>query len=273
MTLAQRTQKALARSCICVGLDPDVERLPSSIDRTPAGILRFLESIVDSTHDLVSAYKPNFAFYESLGGEGWRVLRDTIRFIRDKSPTAVVIADAKRGDIGNTASHYARAVFDELDADAVTVNPYMGSDSVLPFLSRPDKGAFILALTSNPGSSDFQKKIVEGKPLFETVIESAVSWNRHGNVGLVVGATHPEEMRQARQWAGSMPFLIPGIGAQGGDLESAVRENRKGSTILAWINVSRSVLYAGNGSDYAEKAREAVLNLRTQIDALPSGRT
>jgi orotidine-5'-phosphate decarboxylase len=267
MTFAQRTQNALTRSCICVGLDPDVERLPSSIDQTPSGILRFLESVVDATHDLVSAFKPNFAFYESLGVEGWRVLRDTIRFIRDKSPTAVIIADAKRGDIGNTAQHYARAVFDELDADAVTVHPYMGGDSVLPFTSRPDKGAFILALTSNPGSSDFQKKIVEGKPLFETVIDSAVSWNHHGNIGLVVGATHPDEMRRARKRAGDMPFLIPGVGAQGGDLESAIRENHKGSAILAWINVSRSVLYAGSGSDFAEKSREAVFNLRAQIDA------
>lgn len=268
MTFAQRTQNALTQSCICVGLDPDYDWLPHDIDKSPAGISTFLHEIVDSTCDVVSAFKPNFAFYESLGLEGWRVLRDVIRLIRRKNPTAVIIADAKRGDIGNTAQHYARAVFDELDADAVTVHPYMGGDSIEPFIARPDRGAFILALTSNSGASDFQKLTVKRHALYEMVIEKAAGWNRHRNVGLVVGSTHPGDMKRARSLAGDMPFLIPGIGAQGGDLATAIRENRNGRMINAWINVSRSVLYASRGTNYATAARDAVLTLRNQIDAV-----
>lgn len=268
MTFAQRTQDALAKSCICVGLDPDVDWLPHDIEKSPAGISTFLHEVIEATCDAVSAYKPNFAFYESMGLEGWRVLHDVVRFIRSKSPAAVIIADAKRGDIGNTAQHYARAVFDQLGADAVTVHPYMGGDSIEPFIARPDRGAFILALTSNSGSSDFQKLTVKRHALYEAVIEKAAGWNRHRNVGLVVGSTHPGDMKRARSLAADMPFLIPGIGAQGGDLATAVRENRNGATINAWINVSRSVLYASRGPNYASAARDAVLALRAQIDAV-----
>lgn len=270
MTFDQRTQEALRISPICVGLDPDYSKLPALIEKTPEGITTFLRHIVESTGDIVSAYKPNFAFYESLGPEGWPVLRDVIRFIQARKEGHVVIADAKRGDIGNTAEHYAKAVFDQLNADAITLHPYMGGDSIGPFLTRPEKGAFILALTSNAGSADFQRQITGKELLYETVIKTAAGWNRHRNIGVVVGSTHPDEMRRAREAAGDMPFLIPGVGAQGGDLKTAVEVNRRGDMINAWINVSRSVLYASGGKDYAEKAREAVLSLRNEISSITS---
>ncbi len=268
MTFGERADAALRSSCICIGLDPDVGRLPEGIEPTPEGILTFNRQIVDATADLASAYKPNCAFYESLGVEGWRVLKSTIQHIRLNHPSAIVIADAKRGDIGNTAEHYARAVFDELDADAITVHPYMGGDSVAPFCKRVEKGAFVLALTSNPGSGDFQRLRSEGRPLYVHVIECVRKWNVHQNIGLVIGATHPEDMAVARQAAGDLPFLVPGIGAQGGDLRAAVSANRVRGQMRAWINVSRGVLYASSGRDYPEAARKEVERLISECRCL-----
>ncbi len=262
-----RVTAALNRSPICVGLDPDPNRLPAAF-RGPNAVLDFNKAIVDATIDLAGAYKPNFAFYEALGVAGWTCLTATMDHIHAKAETVLTIADAKRGDIGNTAKMYAKAILTQMDFDAVTVNPWMGFDSVSPFLEDPNKGAFLLCLTSNPGSSDFQFHGSPKEPLFLHVAHQAARWNRHGNCGLVVGATKPEHMAVIRDAVPSMPFLVPGIGAQGGDLESAVRINTGDHGIRAFINVSRSVLYASNGPDFAEAARRSVSDLRRAIDQI-----
>lgn len=262
-----RLTAALKRSPICVGLDTDPSLLPAGF-RGPNAVLDFNKAIVDATIDLAGAYKPNFAFYEALGAAGWTCLTATVDYIHTKSKAVLTIADAKRGDIGNTAKMYADAILTQMDFDAVTVNPWMGSDGVAPFLENPNKGAFLLCLTSNPGSLDFQFHGSQNEPLFLRVARQASRWNQHENCGLVVGATKPGHMAVIRDAVPSMPFLVPGIGAQGGDLESAVRINTGDHGIQAFINVSRSVLYASNGPDFAEAARRAVSDLKQAIDQI-----
>ena len=262
MTFFQKLASAARKnnSLLCVGLDPDPELMPDRL-----AILEFNRAIIDATRDLVCAYKLNFAFYEVAGTEGFEILKSTVDYIPDDIPT---IADAKRGDIGNTARAYARSIFTNLNFDAATVNPYLGFDSVEPFIQYRDRGVFILCRTSNPGAADFQSLRLAGKPgsLFEVVAEKASQWNSHGNIGLVVGATYPQELKLIREGYPDMPLLIPGIGAQGGDLELAVRygADTRGEKII--INSSRQVIYASRGKDFAPAARRAATELRDQIN-------
>lgn len=251
-------------SLLCVGLDTDRSRLPEGLG---GDVLAFNRAIVAATSDLVCAYKPNIAFYEALGEDGWRVLKQTIRAVPEGIP---VILDAKRGDIGNTARMYASAFFEELGVDAVTVNPYMGFDAVEPFLMYGDRCAFVLCLTSNPGATDLQHLSVEGTPLYRVVAEKAVEWSWRGSCGLVIGATRAEALRELREIAPDLPFLIPGIGAQGGDLEQTVRYGTDAQGELAIINASRAVLYASNERDFTEAARGVALELRTMANRFRS---
>jgi orotidine-5'-phosphate decarboxylase len=250
-------------SLLCVGLDPDPTLMPPDI-----GFFEFNKAIIDATADLVCAYKPNLAFYEAEGLKGWEALKKTIDYIpRGMS----VIADAKRGDIGNTAGSYARAIFEELGVGGVTVNPYLGFDSLEPFLDYKDNGIFILCRTSNQGSSDFQSLEVslnsQKMPLYQAVARRANGWNKNGNIGLVIGATQPIELRTLRQMYPQMPFLIPGVGAQGGDLKLAVEygKDMRGAGII--INSSRQILYASRGKDFAQAARAATSKLRDEINS------
>ena len=246
-------------SIICLGLDLDVKRMPAEYAKSPKSLYDFAYRIVEATKDLVCAYKPNLAFYENHGADGLSVLRMIVERIPEEIP---VILDAKRGDIGNTAAHYAQSLFDRLNADWVTLNPYMGYDSLRPFIERKEKGVFILCLTSNPGSKDFQMLEFEGKPLYRVVAEKVAYWNKDNNCGLVVGATVPEQLKEIRELAGDMPLLIPGVGAQGGSLEKAAVYGTANFTKPALINVSRSVLYASRDDHFDERAREELLKLR-----------
>jgi orotidine-5'-phosphate decarboxylase len=258
-----------SRSLVCVGLDVDPGRLPAPLRDKPDAVFRFSKALIEATSDLVLAYKPNLAFYESLGVEGWDLLRRVIRLI----PEGVIkIGDGKRGDIGSTAEKYAEALFD-LGFDAVTVNPYLGWDTVKPFVEDETKGCFVLCLTSNPSSRDFQFLESGGKPLFLHVAGKAAQWNRNGNCGLVVGATHPGDLASIRLAAPDLPFLIPGVGAQGGDLEASVREGTDHAGEMAVINSSRGILYASAGADFAEAARHETGKLRDAINAARSAKT
>jgi orotidine-5'-phosphate decarboxylase len=245
------------QSWLCIGLDPDPELMPQ------IGILEFNKSIIHSTSDLVCAYKPNLAFYEALGTEGLAILEKTIRYVPSDIP---VIGDAKRGDIGNTARAYARALFAVLGFDAATVNPYLGFDSLEPFINYQDKGVFILCRTSNRGAADFQNLAAGGTPLYEVVARKAKEWNVHGNIGLVVGATYPEELERVRSICPDMLLLIPGVGAQGGDLASAVGYGVDAHGEKAIINVSRQILYASKEKDFAQAARSVAEKIRQQIN-------
>lgn len=249
-------------SFLCVGLDPDPARLPER------DVAAFNRAIVEATADLVCVYKPNLAFYEALGPRGMEVLHQTVEAIPRDIP---VIGDAKRGDIGSTAQAYARALFDAYGFDAATVNPYLGGDALSPFLERADKGVFVLCRTSNPGGADLQDRLIAAdggvRPLYEVVAELARDkWNVHGNVGLVVGATYPEELGRIRQLCPDMTFLLPGVGAQGADVAAAVRnalDEGGGGFIIA---SSRQILYASSGRDYAQAARRAAQALRDEIN-------
>jgi orotidine-5'-phosphate decarboxylase len=250
-------------SLFCVGLDPDPSQMPPG-----TGALEFNKAIIDATSDLVCAYKPNFAFYEAGGIEGFDALKKTIEYIPKNIP---VIADAKRGDIGNTSKAYAAEIFDYLGCDAVTVSPYLGYDSLEPFLNYKEKFIFILCRTSNPGAADFQSLSVvfpsrPPQPLYQIVARKANDWNKSGNIGLVVGATYIEEMELLRKSYPEMLFLIPGIGAQGGDIEKTVHAGINSHKEGAIINSSRQILYASRGKDYAAAARKAAEALRQQIN-------
>jgi len=261
-----RAQQA-ANSLVCVGLDPDPARIPADLRDDPQPFLAFGRRIVDATFDVAAAYKPQIAFYSALGKE--RELEATIRYIRERAPAALIILDAKRGDIGNTAEAYAREAFDRYGADAVTVNPYMGEDSVRPFLARPDRGALLLCRTSNPGARDFQDIMIDGRPLYRHVAERAAAhWNEHRNLMFVVGATYPAEMAELRRAHPEIGFLVPGIGAQGGDLDATLAAglDARGAGLL--LSSSRAVIYAGGGAGAAirveaEALRAAVNRQRT----------
>ena len=250
------------KSLVCVGLDPDPALMPDKVR-----VFEFNKGIIDATSDLVCAYKLNFAFYEALEDEGINALKNTVRHIPDDVP---VIGDAKRGDIGNTAKAYARSIFVNFNFDATTVSPYLGFDSIEPFIQYQDRGVFILCRTSNAGAVDFQALNFEvdgsRRPLFEIVAQKASEWNIHGNIGLVVGATYPEELRLIRQSHPDMPLLIPGIGAQGGDLALTVRYGVNAQGQRAIINSSRQIIYASREKDFAEAARKVASELRDQIN-------
>jgi orotidine-5'-phosphate decarboxylase len=264
MEFFEKLAKASQRnsSLVCVGLDPDPRRIPDKLD-----VYSFNKAIIEATSDIVCAYKLNLAFYEALGDSGLSTLKKTLKHIPAHIPT---IADSKRNDIGNTAEAYASAIFTVLGFDATTVNPYLGSDSVEPFISYQDRGVFILCRTSNPGSADFQDLSCQyGKghrPLYEIVAEKASEWNTSGNIGLVIGATYPKELGTIRQQHPDMTFLVPGVGAQGGDLAAAVHygADARGGGLI--INSSRQVLYASSGKDFRSASWQAASTLRNEIN-------
>ena len=254
-----------ADSLLCVGLDPDPGKLPVELRGRPEGVFEFCRAIIDATADLVCAFKPQIAYFAS--GRAEETLERLIAHVHAAHPGVPVILDAKRGDIGSTAEHYAREAFERYGADAVTVNPYMGGDSIEPFLAHRDKGVFLLCRTSNKGGSDLQGLEVGGKKLFEHVAHlAAASWNSSGQLGLVVGATFPQELARVRELVGEMPVLAPGIGAQGGDVEAAVHAGRTRDGAGLVINSSRAILYADGGAEFAAAAREAARSTRDLIN-------
>lgn len=259
--LANSSQKN--RSLLCVGLDPDPALMPEK-----TGVLEFNKAIIDATADLVCAYKPNIAFYEAMGNAGLVALKKTLDYISKEIP---VIIDAKRGDIGNTAKAYAAGLFDYFNADAITASPYLGYDSLEPFMERRDRGIFILCRTSNHGAADFQSLPMAtgaGKRLlYEVVAEKVDEWNKYGNLGLVVGATYPEELKVIRERYPRMPLLIPGVGAQGGELEKVVKFGVDKGRQRTVINSSRQILYASRDKDFAIAAGKAAREMRDRINA------
>ncbi|MCK5821501.1 MAG: orotidine-5'-phosphate decarboxylase [Bacteroidales bacterium] len=253
------------KSFLCVGLDSDIQKLPAVVKNDPDPIFRFNKEIVDATHEYAVAYKPNLAFYEALGSKGLISLEKTVDYIRSVDPSLFIIADAKRGDIGNTANQYARAFFVHFDFDAITLSPYMGRDSIEPFLDYPDKWVIILALTSNRGAEDFEKKQLIGSTfLYEEVIQSSMSWGNPDNLMFVVGATQSEYLQSIRELAPDNFFLVPGVGAQGGDLESVI-ESGQNSTGGLLINSSRGIIFASDEADFSEKAGLAAASLQKSM--------
>jgi len=258
------------QSLLCVGLDPEPERLPEHLRTLPVerAIVRFCREIIEVTAPYTSVFKPNFAFFEVLGPAGLSALQEIVRAIPAHIP---VIADAKRGDIGSTAKNYAAALFETYGFDAATVNPYLGYDAVAPFLAYREKGVLLLCRTSNPSARDFQDLLVQTadgptRPLYEVVAQRVQSWNEAGNCGLVVGATYPQEMGAIRKLCPDLPVLVPGIGAQGGDLEAVgpLAVDARGER--AMFSASRAILYAGGGEDYASVAASTARALRDQIN-------
>ncbi|GGY15086.1 orotidine 5'-phosphate decarboxylase [Rhodanobacter panaciterrae] len=272
MSFMQSLQAAWQRnnSLVCVGLDPEPSKFPEHLRGNPDAVFEFCRAIVDATADLVCTYKPQIAHFAALRAED--ALERLIAHIHDKHPGVPVILDAKRGDIGSTAQHYVSEAFDRYQADAVTLNPYLGRDSVQPFLDRADKGVILLCHTSNPGAADLQDLLVSdknggGKPLYQHVAQIvARDWNANGNCALVTGATWPEQLAEVRALVGDVPLLVPGIGAQGGDVEAVVRHGRSSNGSGLLISSSRAILYAGNGEDFAQAARAATLELRETIN-------
>jgi orotidine-5'-phosphate decarboxylase len=257
---------------LVVGLDPDPRRIPASVAADGAAaerVVEFNRRIVEATAGLACAYKPNAAFYEALGAEGFRALAETIAAIRAGAPEAAVILDAKRADIGSTNAGYAAAAFERLGADAITVHPYLGGEALAPFLERADKLIFVLARTSNPGAGELQDLVADGLPLYRHVARAvAGSWNAARNCGLVIGATYPDELRGVREDVPTgMPILIPGAGAQGGDVGAVVAANREAGSNSFLIAASRSILYASPGEDFAAAARSAAQALDAEIRA------
>lgn len=265
MTFLQKLRSIQRKndSLLCIGLDTDVSRIPESLFKWEDPQYEFNRRIIDATKDLVCAYKMNTAFYESVGEHGWYTVHHTLARIPEE---IVTIGDGKRGDIANSSERYAHVFCTDYEFSGTTVNPYMGKDSIEPFIKRKDQCAFVLAVTSNKGAKDFQYLNVKGKPLYEHVVNAAKKWNTKKNIGLVVGATKPAELKRVRSLAKEMPLLIPGIGAQKGDLEAAVRYGCDKQGELAIINIGRSIIYASSGDNFAEKAREAALKYRNAMN-------
>ena len=262
---ALRERWSSANSLVCVGLDPEPAKFPTHLRDHPDALFEFLRGIIDATADLVCCFKPQIAHFAALEAE--HTLKRCIAHIHDNHPGVPVILDAKRGDIGSTAERYAIEAFERYGADAVTLNPYLGRDSVQPFLDRADKGVVLLCRTSNPGAGDFQDLDCNGRPLYQRVAETvARRWNGNGNCLLVVGATWPKELAEVRALAGYIPFLVPGIGAQGGDVEAVVTAGKTASGDGLVISSSRAILYAGSGEDFTDAARAAALDLRDTIN-------
>lgn len=253
-------------SLVCAGLDPDLAKLPECVKGLSEPLFEFNRAIIDATKDFVCCYKPQAAYYAGQDRDG--ELKKTIAYIHENAPGIPVILDVKRGDIGSTANMYAKEVFERYEADAVTVNPYMGYDTLKPFLDRAEKGVFILCRTSNPNSGDLQNLVADGKPLFQHVAELVRDrWNANGNAGIVVGATYPEELKMLRELCPELPFLVPGVGAQGGDVEKVVKFGCTAGKAGIAVNSSRGIIHAGNGPDFAEKAGEAAKKLRDLINS------
>jgi len=253
-------------SLVCVGLDPEIERFPHGLAGQGSPIFHFNKAVIDATADLVCAYKPQFAHYAAYEAEDQ--LERTIEYIHKNHPAVPVILDAKRGDVGNTAERYAIEAFERYGADAVTVNPYLGGDSLEPFLRRADKGVIVLCRTSNAGARDLQDLKVGERPLYQVVAQLAAQrWNSRGNCLLVVGATYPEELAQVRAIVGNMPLLVPGVGAQGADVAQAVRGGQTAQGTGLIVSSSRAIIYASQGADFASAARRATEKLRAEINA------
>ena len=269
MTFINKLSAAWAAndSLLCVGLDPDISRFPAQLQGKPDSILAFCKTIIDATAAFACAFKPQIAYFAALRAEDQ--LEEICAYLREKYPHIPIVLDAKRGDIGATAEQYAREAFERYGADAVTVNPYMGFDSVAPYLEWKDRGAIILCRTSNPGGSDLQFLMVDGKPLYQHVAQLvAEKWNTNGQCSLVVGATFPNELERVRAIIGDMPLLVPGIGAQGGDIEATVTAGKTATGSGMMINSSRAILYAKPeaGEDFAQAARRIALETRDAIN-------
>jgi orotidine-5'-phosphate decarboxylase len=256
------------KSLLCIGLDPEIEKLPASVS-SPDKFFEFCKAIIDSTADLVCAYKPNSAFYEAEGADGVRQLKAICDYISTKYPEIPIIIDAKRADIGNTNVAYAKYVFDYLKADSLTVNPYLGSETLQPFLDRGDKGIIVLCRTSNPGADEFQDLMIGDKKLYQIVAEKVKNkWNRNKNCLMVVGATYPEELAEIRSIVGDeIDLLIPGIGAQGGDIDNTVKAGMNSQKAGMIISSSRSVIFASGGHDFADAARQVATKTRDMINS------
>ena len=252
---------------MCVGLDTDINKIPPHLLKEDDPVFAFNKAIIDATAKYAVAYKPNTAFYEVYGAKGWLSLEKSISYIKKNYPEIFVIADAKRGDIGNTSANYARAFFETLNADAITVAPYMGVDSVEPFLNFEDKWVILLALTSNKGSKDFQYLTVEDKELYKNVLVKSQEWADSEKMMYVVGATHPEELGEIRKMLPEHFLLVPGVGAQGGDLQAVAKYGLNNDCGLI-VNSSRGIIYASNGTDFAEKAAEEARKLQKQMESL-----
>jgi len=257
-------QIRLKQSFLCVGLDVDLNKIPQHLLDTEDPIFEFNKAIIDATHDLAVAYKPNTAFFEAYGLKGWNSLEKTIKYLNDKHPEVFTIADAKRGDIGNTSAMYAKAFLQDMNFDSITVAPYMGKDSVEPFLAVPNKFTILLALTSNGGAFDFQTKVAGDKELYKQVLETSKTWANSQNLMYVVGATKAEYFTEIRKIIPDSFILVPGVGAQGGSLEEVCKYGMNNHVGLL-VNSSRAILYASNGTDFAEKAREEALKVQQEM--------
>lgn len=274
LTFKQRLEQRWRQDhLVCVGLDSEYERLPESVKSGAVGVeealFAFNREIIDATHDLVCAYKPNSAFYEAQGDVGLRALIRTVYYLKETYPQIPVILDAKRADIGSTNLGYVQAAFERIGADAITVHPYLGREALAPFLERKDKGIIVLARTSNPGAGELQDLLVgeAREPLYQVVARQvARDWNTHDNCALVVGATYPAELQQVRAIVGDLPILIPGIGAQGGEVAATVQAGKDSRGWGMIISSSRGIIYASKGADFAQAARSATEQLRAEIN-------
>ena len=268
MTSEQLLQQIqIKKSFLCIGLDVDLNKIPKHFLALEDPIFEFNKAIIDATHDLCVSYKPNTAFYEAYGIKGWQSLQKTIEYLNSNYPEIFTIADAKRGDIGNTSSMYAKAFFEDLNFDSVTVAPYMGKDSVEPFLAFENKHTIMLALTSNEGAFDFQTKNVDGKELYKTVLETSKSWKNSENLMYVVGATKAEYFAEIRKIVPNSFLLVPGVGAQGGNLQDVCKYGMNDEVGLL-INSSRGIIYASNQDDFAQKAREEAIKLQQEMEVI-----
>lgn len=255
------------QSFLCIGLDVDLNKIPQHLLKKEDPIFAFNKAIIDATHHLCVAYKPNTAFYEAYGLKGWKALEKTIKYLNDKHPEVFTIADAKRGDIGNTSTMYAKAFFEDLAFDSVTVAPYMGKDSVEPFLAFENKHTILLALTSNQGAFDFQTKTVEGKELYKQVLETSKTWKNAQNLMYVVGATKAEYLADIRKIIPDSFLLVPGVGAQGGNLQEVCKYGMN-TNIGLLINSSRGIIYASNGEDFAQVAAFKAKELQAEMQVI-----
>ncbi|MEZ4839841.1 orotidine-5'-phosphate decarboxylase [Flavobacterium sp.] len=255
------------KSFLCIGLDVDLTKIPKHLLATDNPIFEFNKAIIDATHDLCVSYKPNTAFYEAYGLKGWQSLQKTIQYINENYPEMFTIADAKRGDIGNTSTMYAKAFLEDLNFDSVTVAPYMGKDSVEPFLAFENKHTILLALTSNEGAFDFQTKLSGEKEMYKHVLETSKTWKNSQNLMYVVGATKADYFTEIRKIVPDSFLLVPGVGAQGGSLEEVCKYGMSDNIGLL-INSSRGIIYASNGTDFAEKARAEALKLQKEMEEI-----
>lgn len=269
MNIYEKLQNSVKKnnSLVCVGLDPDVTKIPQFLRQDGDNALfEFNKAIIDTTANMVCAFKPNSAFYEAYGVDGIWQLRMTTMYLKEQYPDIVIILDAKRGDIGSTNEGYVRFAYDYLGVDAITLQPYLGKESLKPFLEREDKAAIILCRTSNPGAGEFQDLKTDGESLYKKIAKNVVAWNTHNNCMLVTGATYPQELAEIRSIVGDMPLLVPGVGAQGGDINKIMKSGLDSHKSGLIINSSRGVIYASDGEDFADAAKREVITLRDEIN-------